>query len=88
MSANVFGSKKFTPTPPMKGAFPLDHKGECKNFYLKYMVCLSENKNENSACRVQAKDYLQCRMDKELMERESLAKLGYKDLTEKRTDEN
>ena len=28
MSANVFGAKKFIPTAPDKGSFPLDHEGE------------------------------------------------------------
>ena len=51
MAANVFGSKKFIPTPPDKGSFPLDHEGECRKFYLKFMICLSENKSVASACR-------------------------------------
>ena len=35
--------------------------GECKDFYLKFMICLAENKNLTSACREQSKDYLGCR---------------------------
>ncbi len=51
MASNVFGAKKFVPTPPDKGSFPLDHEGECKRFYLKYMLCLSKNEHRNSECR-------------------------------------
>ena len=59
--------RQFKPTPPDKGSFPLDHDGECKVFYLKFMVCLSKNDNSNSKCRVETKDYLNCRMEKGLM---------------------
>lgn len=77
MASNVFGSKQFKPTPPDKGSFPLDHEGECKQLYLRYMVCLSENSNQSSSCRLQMKDYLECRMAKGLMAKEeSWAKLG------------
>ena len=54
MASNVFGLfgvKQFKPTAPDKGSFPLDHEGECKVAYLKYMVCLSENAHKNSKCR-------------------------------------
>ena len=75
--------RQFKPTPPDKGSFPLDHDGECKVFYLKYMVCLSKNENSNSKCRLESKDYLNCRMDKGLMAKESWSKLGYSDLESK-----
>ena len=75
--------RQFKPTPPDKGSFPLDHDGECKVFYLKYMVCLSKNENSNSKCRLESKDYLNCRMDKGLMAKESWSKLGYSDLDNK-----
>ena len=77
MSSTVFGSKKFNPVAPEKGSFPLDHEGECKRFYLEYMLCLSENQSRNSACRDSSKAYLGCRMDKGLMKRESWQVLGY-----------
>ena len=82
MAANVFGAKQFKPTPPDKGSFPLDHEGECKMSYLKYMVCLSENNHLNSECRQQSKDYLQCRMEKNLMAKEEWSKLGYSDISD------
>ena len=80
MASNVFGAKQFKPTAPDKGSFPLDHDGECKVAYLKYMVCLSENNHKNSECRQQSKDYLNCRMEKGLMAKEEWSKLGYSDL--------
>eukprot|EP00095_Tigriopus_kingsejongensis_P000151 snap_masked-scaffold188_size271682-processed-gene-1.12 protein:Tk00151 transcript:snap_masked-scaffold188_size271682-processed-gene-1.12-mRNA-1 annotation:"cytochrome c oxidase assembly protein cox19-like" len=80
MASNVFGAKQFRPTAPDKGSFPLDHDGECKAFYLRYMICLNENKNSNSLCRALSKEYLECRMEKGLMAPETLKNLGYSDL--------
>ena len=56
--------------------------------YLKYMVCLSENSHKNSACREQSKSYLECRMEKNLMAREDLGKLGFSDMVEPGTSDN
>lgn len=90
MAANVFGSKVFKATPPEKGSFPLDHDGECKEFYLKYMVCLSSNSSDNSKCREQSKDYLDCRMKCGLMAKESWDALGFSDLesAKQKSDKN
>lgn len=89
MASNVFGAKQFKPIAPDKGSFPLDHDGECKKFYLKYMLCLNQTNFDASKCRPESKDYLECRMQKGLMDKESWSKLGYSDLvkdTEKKTD--
>ncbi|KFB45085.1 hypothetical protein ZHAS_00013003 [Anopheles sinensis] len=77
MTSMTFGQKKFIPTAPEKGSFPLDHGGQCRKLMLFYMRCLRENADDNSACRQESKAYLQCRMDNELMAREDFAKLGY-----------
>jgi len=69
MASNVFGSKTFKGAPPDKGSFPLDHDGECKPQFLKYMVCLSSNNSSATICKAEAKEYLSCRMDKNLMAR-------------------
>ncbi|XP_018541061.1 cytochrome c oxidase assembly protein COX19 [Lates calcarifer] len=79
-TAMNFGSKTFKPRPPDKGSFPLDHFGECKDFKEKFMKCLRDNSFDNSLCRLQSKDYLECRMNHQLMAREPLEKLGFKDL--------
>ena len=80
MASNTFGQKTFSPVAPIKGSFPLDHDGECKVFMLKYMICLRENGNNNTNCRTQSKDYLDCRMEKQLMAKEDWRKLGFGDL--------
>lgn len=62
------GNKMGTPKAPEKGAFPLDHYAECRNTYKAYMNCLKSNANDAGSCRLLAKEYLQCRMDRGLME--------------------
>ena len=79
MSSNTFSQKVFTPIPPEKGSFPLDHEGICKRLMIKYMRCLIENNNENTMCRDIIKEYLSCRMDNELMAREEWSNLGFSD---------
>nr|XP_003706249.1 PREDICTED: cytochrome c oxidase assembly protein COX19 [Megachile rotundata] len=79
MSSYTFSKKTFTPVPPEKGSFPLDHEGSCKKIMIQYMRCLYENKNENTMCREEAKNYLACRMDNELMAREDWSSLGFSD---------
>lgn len=80
MSSATFGQKKFQPTPPEKGSFPLDHEGQCKTSAYKYMFCLSVNNGDNSKCRQQSKDYLDCRMQNDLMAKEEWTKLGLADV--------
>jgi cytochrome c oxidase assembly protein subunit 19 len=77
MSSFTFSQKLFKPTPPDRGSFPLDHEGYCKRSMIKYMRCLAENRNENTLCRDFAKEYLSCRMDHDLMERDSWSNLGF-----------
>uniref|UniRef100_A0A3P9J8G8 Cytochrome c oxidase assembly protein COX19 n=1 Tax=Oryzias latipes TaxID=8090 RepID=A0A3P9J8G8_ORYLA len=79
-TAMNFGTKSFRPRAPDKGSFPLDHFGECKSFKENFMTCLRENRFDNSRCRLQSKEYLECRMDNQLMAKEPLDKLGFKDL--------
>nr|XP_020737990.1 cytochrome c oxidase assembly protein COX19 isoform X2 [Odocoileus virginianus texanus] len=64
-TAMNFGSKSFQPRPPDKGSFPLDHFGECKSFKEKFMKCLRDNNFENTLCRNESKEYLECRMERE-----------------------
>lgn len=79
MSSMTFGQKSFTPVPPDKGSFPLDHEGRCKKFMVYYMSCLTKNNNDNSACREEARTYLECRMENDLMKKEDFSKLGFSD---------
>eukprot|EP00049_Salpingoeca_infusionum_P026848 m.28446 g.28446 ORF g.28446 m.28446 type:complete len:80 (-) comp9040_c0_seq3:698-937(-) len=73
------GSKTFQPTPPEKGSFPLDHAGECKQEMEAFMVCLKQHSGQGNKCKELSKQYLQCRMDKELMAKEDMKKLGFKE---------
>ncbi|XP_064645304.1 cytochrome c oxidase assembly protein COX19-like [Lineus longissimus] len=83
----TFGQRRFNPTPPEKGSFPLDHEGECKGFMIKYLQCLRKKDFENATCRQESKDYLQCRMEHKLMAKEEWKKLGYEDI-EKKSEKN
>ncbi|KAJ8731274.1 hypothetical protein PYW07_004438 [Mythimna separata] len=76
-TAMTFGQKQFIPTPPDKGSFPLDHDGVCKESMRKYMKCLLNHNGNNSMCRDEAKDYLGCRMENNLMAKEDWKKLGF-----------
>ncbi|KAI0463852.1 hypothetical protein LJB42_002859 [Komagataella kurtzmanii] len=81
MSANP-GNKlsSWNPTPPQRGAFPLDHFGDCTEPMKKYMECLKLVKNDNAPnCRQLAKKYLDCRMNNELMDRVPWEDLGFND---------
>eukprot|EP00427_Karlodinium_veneficum_P032590 CAMPEP_0169194718 /NCGR_PEP_ID=MMETSP1016-20121227/6840_1 /TAXON_ID=342587 /ORGANISM="Karlodinium micrum, Strain CCMP2283" /LENGTH=120 /DNA_ID=CAMNT_0009271229 /DNA_START=68 /DNA_END=427 /DNA_ORIENTATION=+ len=63
--------------PPDKGSFPIDHFGECTNLKSEYMKCLKENQFDNMSCRYLSKQYLECRMDKDLMSKEPMHNLGF-----------
>ncbi|XP_073492936.1 cytochrome c oxidase assembly protein COX19 [Aquarana catesbeiana] len=84
-TAMNFGTKTFKPRPPDKGSFPLDHFGECKPFKEKFMKCLRENSFQSNLCREDSKEYLECRMERQLMAKEPLEKLGFKDLVDEET---
>ena len=66
-------------SPPDKGSFPLDHFGECKALMKTFMSCLKENEYNQRKCRVESREYLQCRMDNDLMVSEDLDDLGFND---------
>ncbi|XP_036606821.1 cytochrome c oxidase assembly protein COX19 [Trichosurus vulpecula] len=87
-TAMNFGTKSFQPRPPDKGSFPLDHFGECKAFKEKFMKCLRDNNFENAFCRNESKEYLECRMERQLMAQESLEKLGFRDLMGEKSETN
>ncbi|NXD61743.1 COX19 protein, partial [Eolophus roseicapillus] len=86
-TAMNFSSKSFNPRPPDKGAFPLDHFGECSAFKERFMECLRDSGYESSACRQRAMAYLECRMERQLMANEPLEKLGFKDLIDEKSEE-
>lgn len=76
--------RAWSPTPPERGSFPLDHYGECTEQMSKYLQCLKFTNNQNSPnCRVLAKDYLRCRMDNQLMDESDWESLGLVNLPER-----
>jgi cytochrome c oxidase assembly protein subunit 19 len=87
MASTTFGQKIFQPKPPIQGSFPLDHEGECKEKMLEYVLCMSKSKNDSSKCRNQAKEYLECRMSRNLMEKQPLDTFGYEDNANKKNDQ-
>lgn len=85
MSSATFGQKRFIPTAPDKGSFPLDHHNVCKRHMIQYMSCLRENQDDNSLCRELSKEYLKCRMDNDLMAKEDWKSLGFTDTNSQST---
>ncbi|KAF2447388.1 hypothetical protein P171DRAFT_224037 [Karstenula rhodostoma CBS 690.94] len=82
---STFGSpggqvKAGRPTPPERGSFPLDHDGECKHIISRYLSCIRSHRGTNdAACRELSKQYLTCRMDRNLMAPDSFKNLGFGD---------
>ena len=63
-----------------------NHLTSIANFLLplnfqKYLECLKEEKQQHHKCRELSKEYLQCRMDNELMAKENLDEMGYSEET-------
>ena len=72
---------------PERGSFPLDHDAECKHLISSYLRCLKKPRpsldsgkiqagTNDEECRLIAKDYLQCRMDNNLMAKDEMKNLG------------
>ena len=79
MGPDAFGGGRKSSKPPEKGVFPLDHGSECKREINAFLACLKENKGDHFPCKGFSKDYLQCRMDNDLMEQQSMNELGLGD---------
>lgn len=75
--ASFQNQKIFIPKPPDRGSFPLDHESMCRGSMLHYMQCLVDNDRDSKKCRTEAKEYLACRMDNNLMAREEWNYLGF-----------
>ncbi|RDA85979.1 hypothetical protein CP532_4857 [Ophiocordyceps camponoti-leonardi (nom. inval.)] len=77
------------PTPPQRGSFPLDHDGECKHAMSDYLACMKKARGLNGDdCRILAKAYLACRMDRNLMARDDFKNLGFADSSTTSPDPN
>lgn len=73
---DAFGASRIQVIPPERGVFPLDHEGACKPAIKEYMSCLKKKSSDHFSCRELSRKYLECRMDKNLMEKENLDDLG------------
>ncbi|SBT43977.1 hypothetical protein POVWA2_048000 [Plasmodium ovale wallikeri] len=62
---------------PDRGSFLLDHNSECTSIKNNYLKCLKEHSNDHVSCREFSKEYFICRMDKNLLEKQSLSDLGF-----------
>lgn len=65
--------------PPDKGSFPLDHFHECNDEAVHYSKCVSKHQLMPKRCRKFQIEYLDCRMKNNLMESESMERLGFID---------
>ncbi|KAH9050457.1 hypothetical protein EDB84DRAFT_1259331 [Lactarius hengduanensis] len=81
-------STGFQVTPPNRGSFPLDHYGECKEFMTQYLECLKGNSSASSECRHLNRDYLNCRMQNGLMEKDEWKNLGLANLKSDKSEMN
>jgi len=70
---------------PLKGSFPIDHFKECDEYYKNYMDCIKSNSGASTKCRNETKEYMECRMNKDLMEKQELKNLGLQNIPEKKT---
>lgn len=74
-------ARSIQPRGPELGSFPLDHYRECQNEVSSYYKCLEGNKFLAPMCREQAKAYLQCRMDRGLMNKIDVKTFGIPETT-------
>mmetsp|Transcript_29709 Transcript_29709/g.44059 ORF Transcript_29709/g.44059 Transcript_29709/m.44059 type:complete len:113 (+) Transcript_29709:232-570(+) len=72
-----FSSQRQVVKPPQRGIFPLDHDAECRPVMETYLECLRDSDSNHHNCRDLSRSYLECRMDRQLMAKENLDKLGF-----------
>lgn len=77
------GNRGLKPIPPEKGVFPLDHFHECDSEKKAYMECLKSNNYKSEKCRPLSKKYLECRMERNLMAKQNISELGFKEADDK-----
>ncbi|XP_074579662.1 uncharacterized protein LOC141836141 [Curcuma longa] len=82
------GSRGARPVPPEKGVFPLDHLHECDLEKKEYIACLKSSGYQSETCRHLSKKYLQCRMERNLMAKQDLSELGFRNTTSDLSESN
>lgn len=73
---NISSTKTLKPRAPEKGSFPLNSEGLCQDFMKNYLECIKKHGYKGHECFLSSKNYVKCRMENGLMEREDLKKLG------------
>lgn len=76
-SMSMSSGKQSVVRPPQRGIFPLDHYGDCTEPMQAYLQCLEKADDTHHKCRDFSKQYLECRMENNLMAKENLNQLGY-----------
>ncbi|PAN18190.1 hypothetical protein PAHAL_3G184800 [Panicum hallii] len=76
------GNRGVRPVPPEKGVFPLDHLNECDLEKKGYLACLKSTGFQSEKCRQFSKRYLECRMERNLMAKQDMSELGFRNLDE------
>lgn len=64
-------------------SLPRAPPGECKSLMQEYMACMKANNAESGKCRGPSRRYLECRMEKGLMERDEMTNLGFRERDDK-----
>ncbi|KAI4835552.1 cytochrome c oxidase assembly protein COX19 [Plasmodium brasilianum] len=73
----MMDKKRIIVKKPERGSFLLDHNSECTSIKNNYLKCLKEHNNDHISCREYSKEYFICRMDRNLLEKQSLNDLGF-----------
>ncbi|TKV98197.1 hypothetical protein SEVIR_9G544000v4 [Setaria viridis] len=76
------GNRGVRPVPPEKGVFPLDHLHECDFEKKDYLACLKSTGFQSEKCRQFSKKYLECRMERNLMAKQDMSELGFRNVYE------
>ncbi|XP_062181468.1 uncharacterized protein LOC133885742 isoform X1 [Phragmites australis] len=76
------GNRGVRPVPPEKGVFPLDHLHECDLEKKDYLACLKSTGFQSEKCRQFSKKYLECRMERNLMAKQNMSELGFRNMDE------
>ncbi|WVZ99745.1 hypothetical protein U9M48_045002 [Paspalum notatum var. saurae] len=76
------GNRGVRPVPPEKGVFPLDHLHECDLEKKNYLACLKSTGSQSEKCRQFSKKYLECRMERNLMAKQDMSELGFRNVDE------
>ena len=73
----VFRNRRGVTAKPDRGVFPIDHHGQCDTYMEIFTDCLKQMNGWNTMCRQKMKNYLKCRVRKNLMTREDFDATGF-----------